>query len=734
MLDDIRVTNDLDGPYIVGGTRAYLIGQMDGTFPSYGEHIPGEMAGLWRHPNKLLREIRIGWAAPGLEPRWLEEADAFVRKAWAVEHEYCVHKELRLTRTFWVPDDEPGLVMEIEVKNASDHKVRLDLLVGWTSDLHPGWLDDTPRGQDSAQVTDMGWLFGNSAASWWVSCASDTPCDTHLRHFGMANDPPPECAAATTVHHLTVPASGHTRIIYWICGGDDKRPWVTFPEELDHWRHAKEARYHELLATAAISIPDPLLAQSLEWMKPQMDWLIRAVPGIGTGIGAGVPEYPWWFACDSHYAVKGALAFGQHVWAQDTLTLLKDISQRTNGNGRMIHEVSTTGVVYHIGNAQEAPQFVGAVWETFCWSGDMGWLRSMYEAVAAAMQWVLDQDDSGRDLAVGYGIIEIDALNLRMLDTAVYTYVGLKSYACIAGVMEDHDLSRQLMERADRLKKRILALFWLADEGLFADFLGFSGDVKKRVPVWMDRANNRGQPEAAARYNQLPCAPRERGEAAYLMKNWIINTPMEVGMAPESWAQRALTIMRTSPEFHGPYGLYLSGVDQREMMTISTGVQAVAEIRYGNANAALQWMHDIAKTMNRRSPGTISEMSPDYGCFVQAWTAYGLWYPLVTGFFGIRPNAWQRELQFQPTMPDDWDHASIRRVKVGSNHLRCEYERRGASQWYRLGTEEPWDISFGSNLDLCDLGAGELVDSGHVALKSGGYAIFQKAAGKQETS
>jgi hypothetical protein len=34
MLDDICVTAPLNGPYIVAGNRAYLIGQMDGTFPS----------------------------------------------------------------------------------------------------------------------------------------------------------------------------------------------------------------------------------------------------------------------------------------------------------------------------------------------------------------------------------------------------------------------------------------------------------------------------------------------------------------------------------------------------------------------------------------------------------------------------------------------------------------------------------------------------------------------------
>lgn len=731
MLDDICVTAPLNGPYIVAGNRAYLIGQMDGTFPSYGDHIPGAMAGLWRHPNKLMQAIHLGWATAGGETEWLQ-AVAFVRQAWAVKHQYRLNKRLSLTRTFWIPDDQPGLVMDIMVNNRSNHEQQIDLLLGWVSDLRPGWLDDTPRGQDVARVTDEGLLFCNSAAPWWVTCVADTAHETYLHPLAGWDCPSAECAAATTVHHLTVAAADSVRIVYWIYGGDDASPGAAFPPELNRWRDAKARRYRALLDTAAIAIPDPLLARSLTWTKLQADWLMRSVPGIGTGLGAGVPEYPWWFACDSHYAVKGLLAFGQHGWAKDTLTLLKNISEQTNGNGRIIHEVSTTGVVYHIGNTQETPQFVETVWETFCWTGDIDWLRSMYSTVSTAMQWVLAQDDSGRDLPVGYGIIEIDNLNLRMLDTAVYTYAGLRSYAAMARVMEDETLSRELFERAARLKARILDLFWIADEGLFADFLASKADVDKRLGAWMKRAQSRGQPAAALRYRHLPCAAREGGEAAFLMKNWIINTPMEKGIAPEAWAQQALALMRRSTEFHGPYGLYLSGIDRREMMTISTGVQAVAEIRYGNANAALSWMLDIAKTLDVRSPGTISEIAPDAGCFVQAWTAYGLWYPLVTGFFGIRPRAWQRELVFQPTMPGQWDHASIRRVKIGSNQIDCEYSREQGTEQYRLITEAPWDIVFGKELALCDVDRGERRGTDRISLKSGGQVTFKKIRARGE--
>jgi hypothetical protein len=40
-------------PYVTAGDRAYLTGNQDGNFPDMGDHMPGEMGGLWLHPIKL---------------------------------------------------------------------------------------------------------------------------------------------------------------------------------------------------------------------------------------------------------------------------------------------------------------------------------------------------------------------------------------------------------------------------------------------------------------------------------------------------------------------------------------------------------------------------------------------------------------------------------------------------------------------------------------------------------
>ena len=44
----------LDAPYVVSGNQIYCVGYQDGTFPPMGDHVKGEMGGIWAQPIKLL--------------------------------------------------------------------------------------------------------------------------------------------------------------------------------------------------------------------------------------------------------------------------------------------------------------------------------------------------------------------------------------------------------------------------------------------------------------------------------------------------------------------------------------------------------------------------------------------------------------------------------------------------------------------------------------------------------
>ena len=123
-------------------------------------------------------------------------------------------------------------------------------------------------------------------------------------------------------------------------------------------------------------------------------------------------------------------------------------------------------------------------------------------------------------------------------------------------------------------------------------------------------------------------------------------------------------------------------------MTISTGVQAVAEGKYGRTDEALWYVDRIVRTFNRVSPGSISEMMPDYGCFTIAWTGYGIVLPLIEHVFGVRPDAANRTIVFEPHLPAGWEDISIENLPVGANLVSFSRTRTGKGVVYDIEARE----------------------------------------------
>lgn len=143
----------------------------------------------------------------------------------------------------------------------------------------------------------------------------------------------------------------------------------------------------------------------------------------------------------------------------------------------------------------------------------------------------------------------------------------------------------------------------------------------------------------------------------------------------------------------GEYGPYLSAVERLSMMTIATGVQAVSEARYGRTDEALWYMDRIVETFNRKLPGSISEMMPDYGCFAIAWTSYGIVLPLIEYVFGIQPDAIHKTVVFEPQLPSRWEDNSIEDLPVGTSVLSFSRAKTAQGIRYSFTVAEPgWTL------------------------------------------
>lgn len=396
-------------------------------------------------------------------------------------------------------------------------------------------------------------------------------------------------------------------------------------------------------------------------------------------------EYPWWFP--DMYSVQALTATGDFDLAKETLRLLQRQSARVNGNGRIVHEVTTNGFVSNHGNTQETAQYVMAVGRLITWTGDTSFAKEMYPAMQQGLHWLLTDVDRNGDLfPEGYGIMEVLGLNAELIDAAVYTQQALEETSRVAALLRDSAAAVRYDSLASLLKRKINDRFWLSDRVSYADFYGTRAQAVSAAEGAMTQIRLKGEDkltprdtELIAHYERLArrfAAMPDTSRGWITNENWVIATPLEMGIAPR--AQAIPLLDRIRRENVGAYGPYLSAVEEQAMMTISTGVEAVAEASYGRMDDALWYMHRIVQTFGRRSPGTISEMMPDYGCFVISWTNYGIVVPLVEHFFGIHPDAPHRTVLLDPHPPTGWDDMAIEDLPVGTT--RISFSRRQTAE------------------------------------------------------
>ena len=135
--------------------------------------------------------------------------------------------------------------------------------------------------------------------------------------------------------------------------------------------------------------------------------------------------------------------------------LLRDHSMKANGNGRIVHEVTTNGGIVNPGNTQETAQFIMAVSTVFDWTGDLAFLREMYPGMKQGLRWLLTDMDRNHNLfPEGYGIMEVSGLNAELIDVAVYTQQALEATARVARVLQEPDTAEHYERRAAELKAR----------------------------------------------------------------------------------------------------------------------------------------------------------------------------------------------------------------------------------------------------------------------------------------
>ena len=747
----------LTSPYVTAGDRVYMVGHQDGTFPELGWHIKGEMGGIWDHPIKLMDGFEAGILKDG--GAWgLDKAHTFVNYPYASKHQYTLPEaQLDIERWQFVPDHKEGIVIQFQIENTAPTTNTFEFKFIGNADLRPTWLGEETNMIDAQDLAtydsiNSAWNMKDKDNPWFVTFGADMK-STPLILNQEKSKYPGKGVSGKLVYEISIPKESSTTLTFVIAGSytSQEEALATYQDihtsYLDEIRSKKE-RYEQLAAHSRLTIPDKDIQQTFEWLKYNSDWLVRTIPEIGSGITAGIPDYPWFFGVDSEYALKGYMAIGQTEPVYNTIKLLDSVSNALNGNGRIIHEMSTNGKVFNPGNINETPQFASLIWEVYKWNGDQVFLENYFPTIEKGLQWLLEEKDDNKNLFPdGFGMMEIHGLDSEMIDVAAYTQRAFDDASKMATILGKENLAKEYNKIALSLKAKINTAFWSEEFKSYADFIGTDQQAIHLIEDAIVRADTLKKPwavtELQSTLEAIKANPSEHPRPFVVHHNWVVNTPMEMGIADST---KALQALQTAEKFVNPFGVFVTGIDRDDsagkddgsfkgskifsytgaVMTLPTGVQVISENNYGRPDKALNYLKRMDRTFSYALPGSMYEVSPDYGMITQAWNIYGYAIPIVQQFFGVKPNAAAKKVTIRPQMPSAWNEASLENILMADNEVSIYYTKTDSELNLKVTQTNPkWEITIefpredGGTVDIMMSG-----DSSDFKINEGSKKIF----------
>jgi hypothetical protein len=711
--------------YVTAGDKLYAIGDQAGNFPAVGFHVKGEMGGIWQHPIKLMDGYRM--RVKNLDKdAGLLSAGKFTTYSFLNKNVYQLSgQQVSVSRTQFVPDSLAVLVVEYTFKNTG--KVKRSYQLSFLADvnLRPVWQGEEHGMKDHPdkvyRQTGNVFSFKDGGHNWFSLLSSSNS----LHFTGVEKTAyPGKGLTGNFETNITIAAGKTQKVTFYISGSEQNydeaaRNLGYTKDNLAQLFAKKKHRYETMERTATLKVPDLRLMEAWKWGKFSTDWLVRDVPGLGRGLSAGLPDYPWFFSNDQAYTFAALTGIIKPELFYSSWSMLKRLSDKANdNNGRIIHEASTNGFVYDQGRMEESQIHIETAWQIFKWTGNLEFLKENYKYGQKSLSWLMQHDKNHNLYLEGYGGVEIKGLNEEMLDVSVQTQKLFAVLAQMAAVLQEPQAEAGYQEKADTLRVRINRDWWIPSEGGYADFITNKEKALQIIDTALvDRVHANRNPWASKKLNELRTQIinnqyTDKGYLVYYNTSGIL--PLKEGIADSVKAREMLKRVRW---FTNKFGLYISGIERPDDITMdegsvlarnqgefnynqavmpgATASLAIAESIYGSTDSALNYIDKTLNSFSFATPGTTYEVSPDYGMFLQAWNVTGLYTPVVQYFFGINPLAYKKEITITPKMPDQWPYAELKNLLIGNNKLSVLYKKEKKQVIYQITCTEPgWKMIF----------------------------------------
>ncbi len=704
----IRVDKPGNKPYLVTGHKMYMIGSQDGLFPERGEHLPYQMWGVWAPPVKVLNGL---WLKVNGE--LAREAASYEQLPWGASFSY-EGQDYSMERFQFIPQEEKGMILRVSLCNLSGGAQEYELSLGLQANLMPVWLAERAGIEDGKDRADFeeetGRLFFTDDKNPWTAVVS---ADRKLRLVEGARVPqerrenPLDCYCEVSCKLELAPGETGT-VDFCLAFSEHSREealktlTVLAQDKERLWKEKQEI-YEEIDRTAVLTLPGKSRWEEMyRWTKYINDWIIRKVDGVGCGVAAGYAEFPWWFGNDTNYIVPALLMQGEYEACKDTLRLVKERSIACNGNGRVVHEISSNGQVYYEGMTTETPQFADTVWMIYAWSGDRAFLEEMYDFCAEGMDWIEAMCEDG--LPRGYGITEIAGLDCFCCDTALLTIRGFEILANMSEALGREEKAAAYRKKQQETWGIFQKEFYLPKLGIYGDMAAYKEEIIPRAETWKYTLRSFPITEEEAIMGESSCkkdkSPEDLAEKERLKKR--MEGVVEEAKKMEEGDRKAFylfgghhsTIAMEFGYLKGEQGAAvfeaLDRLHKKEqvtienMMPIGLGRENMGYANVGNLAGILTNIERVAEGFGQVMPGATNEIYPEQGCFVQAWNSLATMWPYAACILGIRPDAGRKTVRLAPCVGEAVSGMSLANLKIGGESFDFSYQREGEADVIRV--------------------------------------------------
>jgi glycogen debranching enzyme len=425
----------------------------------------------------------------------------------------------------------------------------------------------------------------------------------------------------------------------------------------------------------SIDTPDQTLNQAFTWAEVAIDQLrVQTTPshaetalvaGFYTSGDSARPGFGWYFGRDALWTLYAVNSYGDYQLTRDELNFL---FKRQSPEGKIMHEWAQTAdlldwksLPYAYASADANPLLLMAANDYFKVSGDKTFIQTNWEALQRTWTFETSHDSDGDGVyenTEGSGWVESwppgmphQEIYLAALDQQAST--AMAELARATGHME---IAQQAELRAGKIGAALEKEYLLPGGGFYAFSRNANGSVDASPTIFPSVASWDGT------YKLQHAQP--------MFDRWAAQE------FSTDWGTRDLS---PAVSFFDPISYH-----QGTVWPLYTGWVSVSEYRNGRSlsgyahlmqNADLTWAQDLGAVTELLSGQFFAPLGRSTSH--QLWSSAMVISPVLRGLFGLEWDAAGNKLTVTPSLPAEWDRATLRHVPLAGGSVDLEITRSG---------------------------------------------------------